>query len=82
MQTFTLFNEDLFVCANVDEKDGFIAIDLAHRDKPLIITKDDEMYQHNLDSLTRVKNNILAKAKKAREAEQKAKEAKETSEPS
>ena len=48
---YSVYNVQTFITARVDEEEGTIVLTLAHLDKPFVITKDDELYEHHLKNI-------------------------------
>ena len=50
---YSVYNVQMFASARVDEVEGTIVIELHGKDKPFVINKDDELYEHHLKNIFR-----------------------------
>lgn len=48
---YSIYNVQMFASARVDEAEGTISIELRGREKPFVINKDDELYEHHLKNI-------------------------------
>jgi len=49
--SYSVYNVQMFESARVNEEEGTISIRLHGNEKPFVITKDDELYQHHLKNI-------------------------------